>query len=293
MNVDQLEMYRDRRELVLPELHGLGWCDTVTPRVGGPRLDGIDCFEIGYLHRGTIEWLTDDGLEEVGPPCIFIDWPGDWQGGLNAIIHPCERFWVRFDLDELASTSWLAPDTIASLQQRLQSLKKRHFPAIPKLHQFFKQLLDQQRSPGLFAEELSRAAFHQILFTTIKNHEQDVGNSLSAPVSSALAFIESNFDIDFRVEDLAREAGLSCGYFHGLFQRETGMTPARHQLNVRVTAAKNRLIQTDQSVTEIAHDVGFSSSQYFATAFRRVTGISPRDYRMLRSGIPADVAGVR
>lgn len=291
MNKDQLEIYRDRSTLVLPELHGLGWCDTVKPRVGGPRQDGLDCFEIGYLHQGAIEWLTEDGLEEASSPSLFIDWPGDWQGGLNAIIHPCERYWVRFDLDDLANTPALTSDTVAQLRQRLQSMTRRHFPVTQALHQFFEQILNQQRRPGLFAQELSRAAFHQILFAAVKDHGQDGMHRLSPPIVAALAYIETNFAADFRVDDLARHVGLSCGYLHGLFQRETGMTPARHHLNRRVSAAKNKLIRTDQSVTEIAYHVGFSSSQYFATAFRRVTGISPRDYRLLRSGMTLPKGG--
>ena len=90
-------MYRQPQPLVLPELVALGWCKTDYPRLGGVRTDGYDGLEIGYVERGSIEWLTDSGLQEAGPGSIIIDWPGDWQGGVNAIVHPCERYWVRFN----------------------------------------------------------------------------------------------------------------------------------------------------------------------------------------------------
>ena len=291
MNTDHFEIYGDRSRLVLPDLHGLGWCKTVSSRVGGPRTDGIDCFEIGYLHSGSIEWLAEHGLEEAGPSSIFIDWPGDWHGGANAIIHPCERYWVRFDLDALSATPMLPSQTLDLVRRRLYSFKSRHFPASPTLQSFFLQVLEQQRKPGPFGEELSRAAFHQILFTTINSHEQTVSGRYSPTVRKALEFIKNNIDADFYVSDLADHVGLSCGYFHDLFQQETGFTPARYQLNARVREAKNQLIRTDRSITDIALGVGFSSSQYFATAFRRVTGLTPRDYRLLRSDLarPPDV----
>ena len=48
---------------------------------------------------------------------------------------------------------------------------------------------------------------------------------------------------------------------------------------IKIQKAKNLLFKSDKSITEIAMDLGFSTSQYFATAFKRYTGRTPSSYR--------------
>ena len=285
MNADIMEIWRDRKMLVLPELHGLGWCDTRLPRLGGLRKDGLDFLEIGYLYRGTIEWLTPEGLDETGAGSIVIDWPGDWQGGREAIIHPCQRYWIRLDPAELTRLPGLGAQTAALLKERIDGMTRRHFTASPEIKGFFDQMLTQQRQPGLFAEELSRAAFHQLLFTVVNDHDQVDEHAPAAPIATALDFIARNVSGPIQVATLARRAGLSTGYFHELFLRETGTTPSRYHLKCRIHAAKSALVSSsDVSITELALGLGFSSSQYFATVFKQQVGLTPGAYRNLRQG---------
>ncbi|MBF9033506.1 helix-turn-helix domain-containing protein [Rhodobacterales bacterium HKCCE2091] len=284
LNTDVFEIYRDGDGLVLPELHGIGFCDTTLPRLGGPRTDGLDFLEIGYLERGSIEWLTEDGLEEAEAGSIVIDWPGDWQGGVDAIIHPSRRFWVRFDLNAVPTLPGLGPRTGRELAERIRAMATRHFRASPGIGALFEQILSQQRAPGLFAEEMSRAAFHQILFTMVNDHRDVRATRPSAPVRAALAYIETHLAEKLQVAEVARHVGLSAGYFHEIFLRETGRTPARHQIDRRILAARTRMVTGADSITELSLDLGFSSSQYFATVFKRHVGLTPGDYRRLRRG---------
>ena len=57
------------------------------------------------------------------------------------------------------------------------------------------------------------------------------------------------------------------------------MSPWQYILKVRIEAAKQRLAARDESITQIAMRLGFASSQYFATTFKRITGVTPRAYR--------------
>lgn len=285
MNSELFEMYRAREEFVLPELEGLGWCRTLGPRFGGPRTDGRDGYEIGYLHRGSVEWWTEDGLDEAGPGSLIVDWPGDWHGGVNAIVHPCERFWVRFNFPPAGRLPGLAGATIEGLEVSFAAMKKRHFPASPAVKTYFEQLIGQQRQPGQFAEDVSRAAFHQVLFAAVDDHHRDQQASYSPAVRQALARFKSAARTDCRVEDVARDVNLSVGYFYELFVREVGVTPGQYHQHQRVNAAKRELIYTDTPITALAMELGFSSSQYFATTFKKVVGLTPGEYRTLRENV--------
>jgi transcriptional regulator GlxA family with amidase domain len=99
-------------------------------------------------------------------------------------------------------------------------------------------------------------------------------------VRRVLRWMSDNPGEDVGSAELARMAGLSPARFHHHFKRVTGSSPHDYWLRLRVELASLRLCeQSDLTITGIAHDFGFSSSQYFATVFRRYFGTSPQQYR--------------
>jgi AraC-like DNA-binding protein len=78
---------------------------------------------------------------------------------------------------------------------------------------------------------------------------------------------------------MQRASGLSRSEFFRKFKDETGAGPNQYLLWQRLEAAKDLLANKDPSITEVAHRLGFSSSQYFATVFRRHTGLPPNVFR--------------
>ncbi|WP_293865952.1 AraC family transcriptional regulator [uncultured Alsobacter sp.] len=275
------ELHR-QPDVVLPELQSLGWCHTLRPLFGGPRTDGRIAFEVGYLASGSIEWLTPAGLEEAGPGSVLIDKPGDWQGGVSAIVHPCERYWIRFNFPPVAALPGLKETTVTRLAAMFADMTVRHFPASQELRSHFDRLLHEQRTPGQFAEEIARACFHQILYCVALDYERGRSVQYSDPVQRSIRFMGRRLDRDCAVDEAARAVGLSVGYFHDLFLKEVGVTPARFHTRARVALAKRKLIDSDETVTDIAIGLGYSSSQYFATTFKRIVGLTPSDYRRLR-----------
>lgn len=86
------------------------------------------------------------------------------------------------------------------------------------------------------------------------------------------------------LESLAEKFNLHPNYFHRLYTAAYGQTPAQRLLSFRIAAAKNDLITTNLSMSEIATACGFSSQSYFGHMFKEVTGYTPLQYRkqMLR-----------
>ena len=74
---------------------------------------------------------------------------------------------------------------------------------------------------------------------------------------------------------LSEVAGLSPSGFQAAFKEETGIPPAEFALRARINEASRRLGRPEADVTSVAFDLGFSSSQYFASAFKRFTNIRP------------------
>jgi AraC-like DNA-binding protein len=82
------------------------------------------------------------------------------------------------------------------------------------------------------------------------------------------------------VKYLATELGLSPNYMSDLLKKETGKNAKDHINFLLIEEAKNRLLLTQNSVSEIAYDLGFSYPQYFSRLFKQKTGQSPGDFRL-------------
>jgi AraC family L-rhamnose operon regulatory protein RhaS len=87
-------------------------------------------------------------------------------------------------------------------------------------------------------------------------------------------------DENWTLENMAAECSLSRTQFSQHCQALTNMTPVRYLQMVRLEAAKKWLSErAEATVTEIALECGFSSSQYFATCYKRRFGFSPQETR--------------
>lgn len=91
--------------------------------------------------------------------------------------------------------------------------------------------------------------------------------------------IEAHLGEDLSIEFLARETGVSPKAFARAFVRRFRTTPHRFVLDRRLERAKQLLVNTDASIVDIALQTGFSSQSHMATAFRRMTGMTPKAYR--------------
>jgi AraC family transcriptional regulator len=78
---------------------------------------------------------------------------------------------------------------------------------------------------------------------------------------------------------IAREAGVHPVYLARAFREWFGCSPGEYVRQRRLDVACARLADTDRSIAEIAMQAGFASPSHFATTFRRVMGVTPRDYR--------------
>jgi AraC-like DNA-binding protein len=72
---------------------------------------------------------------------------------------------------------------------------------------------------------------------------------------------------------------MSSDYLTYCFRKEMGLTPVIYLNRYRINKARQLLVESNQSITEIALAVGFSDSGYFSRLFRREVGIPPESYR--------------
>ena len=90
--------------------------------------------------------------------------------------------------------------------------------------------------------------------------------------------------VNISLESCFTGLGLSYRQLSRHFTSSTGVSPKQYQSDQRMEIAKRYLTDTNWSITTIAMELGFSSSQYFSSSFRRATSYSPFQYRNTHRG---------
>jgi AraC-like DNA-binding protein len=103
--------------------------------------------------------------------------------------------------------------------------------------------------------------------------------ALRPPIAHARLLIQTHLADHLTISDLAAATHLSPAYLAALFRAQTGETPGQYRTRLRTERARLLLAETDLPITMIAADLGYSSSQHFATAFRHAAGTTPTRYR--------------
>ena len=98
-------------------------------------------------------------------------------------------------------------------------------------------------------------------------------------IRRALGCMSDRYAEPLTLESVAQEVGLSTSYFSTLFHQVVGVSFREHLCRIRVEESKQMLLNTDDSLTDIALSVGFADQSYFCKVFKRIVGMTPGKYR--------------
>jgi AraC family transcriptional regulator, melibiose operon regulatory protein len=107
----------------------------------------------------------------------------------------------------------------------------------------------------------------------------EAGRAHTVYIQRGLEWMVNFFSTNLTVENIAGEVGISARHFSRLFVKEIGMTVPDYLNLLRIRKAKELLLNTEMDITRIAYAVGYNSSQYFTTRFKRLEHVTPRAFR--------------
>lgn len=169
----------------------------------------------------------------------------------------------------------------------LREVSGQHDPVLSAfLEQLHRELTTTEGRPSmLFVQGIAQSvAVHLVRHyaNTKTANTRDGLRGGRLPASSLrriTEFMEAHLDENFRLDELAREAGMSKFYFCRLFHKTTGMSPSQYFIRLRMEKARRLLRETSQSIIQIGLEVGYSSPSHFAQIFQREAGMPPSEYR--------------
>ncbi len=104
-------------------------------------------------------------------------------------------------------------------------------------------------------------------------------NNNTEVITSVLDYVHANFASNIVFEKLAKEFGISRTLLFENFKRYTGFTPANYLMQLRIKQAKLLLKTSNNSIEEIATQIGFNDAGHFSQIFKKEVGTTPLKYR--------------
>jgi transcriptional regulator GlxA family with amidase domain len=128
-------------------------------------------------------------------------------------------------------------------------------------------------SAKLFAIEIERdSQLSFVIFRGQKDHDDEA-------IKKAQEFIEKNFEDKITIDDLASKVALGRRNFERRFKKATSNTVAEYIQRVKIEAAKLSLESSRENVNDAMYKVGYSDPKAFRVSFKKITGLSPVEYR--------------
>lgn len=99
-------------------------------------------------------------------------------------------------------------------------------------------------------------------------------------IAKAVSYMENHFKEHINLRDLADKVQLSVRHFNRIFKENYKTTPINYILRLRIEYACLLLRKSKLKISDIAYESGFDDSNYFTRQFKKITGFSPKEYRL-------------
>lgn len=239
-------------------------------------------YELFYLRSGSCIYSVDNQHHHLSAGDLFLVYPGDSHSTQYEGLVACERIVVGFS-PSVIPKQYL--DLHENLINNLSRSGKVVFSPQGKrlVEDLLFRMLDENIRSGQYSSEILYLQLLTLLLTLQRDgifvFEKMKPETISLDIEEVLQYIVKNFAQQITLEDAASLIHLTPTYFSHKFKKITGLTFKEYLNYIRIRQSCQMLIGSDDSITTIALNCGFNSSNYYKDCFRRIYGVSPREFR--------------
>jgi AraC-like DNA-binding protein/mannose-6-phosphate isomerase-like protein (cupin superfamily) len=261
---------------IIPELQFVGHVRYHTARPSFfNKHQHPDILEIFYIVQGKVSWWVEGISHAVSGNELFLVWPRELHGARDNIVEPSEYYWIQAHLPSLGKG--VHQGGTNPLKAILHQRPERKFRGTTALLPLYQSLLNEHAQADPCREFVVRETLHLLLSYVLRYSQVSLSPRVHhIQLNRAIQWARENV-AEATTEGMIHASGLDSTAFYKSFRLLAGSSPKQYLIRLRLQNAKELLAQ-NRSVTEIAHQLGFSSSQYFATVFRKYEGLSPSDF---------------
>lgn len=242
-----------------------------------------------FIAEGKFEWIIQGQHYILYPGDLAIILPGQPLGGEKDFLDIGTVKWLHIQLEQLTPAGKMLPGRWSSLSEN----ESRAIGKILVLNTI--PVLSKLKEAGVLFQHIQHEILNQeIGYITRVNQLIDelfilIARQLTRQNNSRRDFpqtflkleqtLRENLSHQWTVEEMAALVGLGTTAFSEKVKSYTGFSPLNYLINIRISEALKLLKRQNVHVTDIALDVGFYSSQHFATTFKKLTGYTPSEFR--------------
>nr|WP_262897533.1 AraC family transcriptional regulator [Mariniflexile gromovii] len=277
-------------------LNSIGYWDANGAQDWGLDWHRNEGIEFHFLESGSMPYAQEGKEVVLTPNHLTITRPWEAHKVGNPNIGMGKFYWVIIDLGvRRPHQDWVWPDWITLTPQdlaRLTTILRHNEKSILKTNPSIKDCFSQLNKAINTDEKGSSASKIRVLINSLLVNLLDLldtndivlNESLTDSSRSVRFFLkelENNLSEQWTIELMAQSAGVGLTRFTYHCKQITNLTPMRYLAMKRLEMSK-KIFQEDKDLTiaEVAYMCGFTSSQYFATVFKKHEKCSPNEYRM-------------
>jgi AraC-like DNA-binding protein len=281
---------------VVPRVKSVGFWDADHDQDWGLDEHRNEGIEFTYLERGQVAFCAEEASRALRPGDLTVTRPWQPHSVGNPHVTAGRLHWLILDVSVRQPhqtwkwPSWLVlskPD-LRELTDMLRHNEQPVWPGTDEVGHCFAELGRLVANAEQVATLGSRLAVHinELLVCVLETlrqrdvHREPALASAERTVAMFLAGLEKSVAEPWTLDSMAEHTGLRRTRFAHYCRKLTNMSPMQHLNQLRLKRAKTVMrAEPRRSLTDIALDSGFTTSQYFATVFRRLEGCSPREWR--------------
>lgn len=232
-------------------------------------------YEIYFLVYGSCRFSIENRIFDIKKNDMLIIPPGQ--------IHIASDY---FEMSNRIIIHFPATILDTAFNKRLKTFRQNNY-YVPQKPAYIAELLKKMQAELLdndpISDQVSKSYLILLLEYIIRNESSTKLKASQVTTinltEDLMTYVIDNYQHDISIQDLSDKFGYSPNYISALFKKNAGIGYKNFLLLQRIKNAEYMLITTDKSILEIAITCGFNDSNYFSTIFKKIHGISPREYR--------------
>jgi len=288
MNQGVLQQGRPPELGLFPHIMELGAKKNSSIQLNSLPESATECIRVYYVIEGKFEWHIHQQQYMLYPSDVALILPGQKFGSEKGFLEIGSISWIHINIQKLESGEmvpgkWsslsesesLAIGKILLLNNSLVLSKLNDAGRI--LQNIQSELFNQEVGYGTRVNQLIDELF--ITITRQLTRQSNPPRDFPKTFMQLEQTLRQNLSHQWTVEEMAAVVGMGTTLFNEKVKTYSGFSPINYLINIRISEAIKLLKKKDTSLTDIALDIGFYSSQHFSTTFKKLTGYTPSEFR--------------
>ena len=241
-------------------------------------------YRLMYLKSGKMTFQTKKETFALQPGDVLF-MPAGTQYSTMAFGKPVELYNILFNFtgdgqvhdNRLAVPQFTVPASNAKvIFSDVQELNACRLFKVPFIGEEFLRIAEEYITYGEFSQQIINASLTLLLLKLLKNNTKSMREQ---QVERIMKYINDNIHNDLSCASVAAHFNYHPNYINKIMRLATGTNLHSYIMTCKCKKAASLLLETDKTITEIAHELYFCDSSHFSNAFTKIMKTTPTQYR--------------